>query len=100
MPDFIMDSRMAWHFVHGALRVFLSVSRETAARRIMADAARQEATSLQRSGKAGVEQAERFDRLASSLESGGPVEGVARSHPSWVLGRDAAAHSSWSRLFE
>lgn len=54
MPDFIMDSRMAWHFVHGALRVFLSVSRETAARRIMADTTR--------SG-------ERYGSLAEAIQS-------------------------------
>lgn len=35
--DFILDSRMAWHFVHGAVNVFLSVELETAALRIMSD---------------------------------------------------------------
>src|SRR5579863_667739 len=34
--DFVIDSRMAWHFVDHALRVFLTVTPETAARRIMA----------------------------------------------------------------
>jgi len=38
--DFIIDSRMAWHFVENALRVFLSVTPETAAQRIMADRSR------------------------------------------------------------
>src|SRR5579872_1703941 len=37
MPDFVIDSRMAWHFVENALRVFLSVTPETAAERIIAD---------------------------------------------------------------
>ncbi len=40
VPDFILDSRMAWHFVRDAVRVFLSVSRETAATRIMGDTSR------------------------------------------------------------
>src|SRR5579871_1247585 len=35
--SFIIDSRMAWHFVTGAARVYLSASPETAARRIAAD---------------------------------------------------------------
>lgn len=39
-PEFVIDSRMAWHFVEGALRVFLSVTPETAAQRIMADRSR------------------------------------------------------------
>jgi cytidylate kinase len=30
VPDFIIDSRMAWHFVTNAVRVFLSVSQDTA----------------------------------------------------------------------
>jgi predicted cytidylate kinase len=38
--DFVIDSRMAWHFVDDALRVFLSVTPETAAQRIMADRSR------------------------------------------------------------
>jgi len=38
--DFILDSRMAWHFVHGAINVFLSVEPETAAARIMGDPTR------------------------------------------------------------
>ena len=38
--DFVIDSRMAWHFVEDALRVFLSVTPETAADRIMADRSR------------------------------------------------------------
>jgi predicted cytidylate kinase len=40
VPSFIIDSRMAWHFVQNALKVFLSVSRDTAAHRIMGDGAR------------------------------------------------------------
>jgi predicted cytidylate kinase len=40
VPSFIVDSRMAWHFVRNALKVYLSVSRDTAAHRIMADQAR------------------------------------------------------------
>ena len=36
-PDFVIDSRMAWHFVDDALRVFLSVTPETAAHRVMQD---------------------------------------------------------------
>jgi cytidylate kinase len=39
-PDFIIDSRMAWHFVTNAVRVFLSVRPETAAERIAADQTR------------------------------------------------------------
>lgn len=39
-PDFVIDSRMAWHFVENALRVFLSVTPEVAAQRIMADRSR------------------------------------------------------------
>jgi cytidylate kinase len=37
LPDFVIDSRMAWHFVDHALKVFLSVSPEVAARRVMQD---------------------------------------------------------------
>ncbi|HEX5282470.1 MAG TPA: cytidylate kinase family protein [Micropepsaceae bacterium] len=40
MPDFVIDSRMAWYFVNDALKVFLSVTPEIAARRIMADTSR------------------------------------------------------------
>jgi CMP/dCMP kinase len=40
VPDFIIDSRMAWHFVTDAVRVFLSVRPETAAERIAADQTR------------------------------------------------------------
>lgn len=40
VDDFIMDSRMAWHFVHGALNVFLSADAETAAARIVGDTTR------------------------------------------------------------
>ena len=39
-PDFIIDSRMAWHFVTNAVRVFLSVRPETAAERVLADTSR------------------------------------------------------------
>src|SRR5579872_4057680 len=39
-PDFVIDSRMAWYFVNDALKVFLSVTPEVAARRIMADTSR------------------------------------------------------------
>src|SRR5437868_13343137 len=39
-PDFVIDSRMAWHFIDNALRVFLSVTPEVAARRIMEDRSR------------------------------------------------------------
>jgi predicted cytidylate kinase len=38
--DFIIDSRMAWHFIGDALHVFLSVSPELAARRVMEDSTR------------------------------------------------------------
>jgi predicted cytidylate kinase len=38
--DFIIDSRMAWHFVHGATKVFLTVSPLTAASRVMMDKSR------------------------------------------------------------
>jgi predicted cytidylate kinase len=37
---FIIDSRLAWHFVHDAMKVYLSVSPETAAARVMADRSR------------------------------------------------------------
>jgi predicted cytidylate kinase len=37
VPGFVIDSRMAWHFVRNALRVYLAVSRDTAAHRIMGD---------------------------------------------------------------
>jgi len=40
LPDFIIDSRMGWHFVHDAVRVYLSVRPATAARRILQDATR------------------------------------------------------------
>jgi predicted cytidylate kinase len=40
VPSFVIDSRMAWHFVRDATKVYLSVSRDTAARRIMGDGAR------------------------------------------------------------
>jgi predicted cytidylate kinase len=40
LPDFIIDSRMAWHFVSNAVRVYLSVRAATAARRILADSTR------------------------------------------------------------
>jgi predicted cytidylate kinase len=40
VPSFIIDSRMAWHFVRDALKVFLAVSRDTAAHRIIGDGAR------------------------------------------------------------
>src|SRR3977135_671663 len=40
VPSFVIDSRMAWHFVRNAIKVFLSVSRDTAAHRIMGDGAR------------------------------------------------------------
>jgi cytidylate kinase len=39
-PDFIIDSRLAWHFVAGAIKVYLSVSPETAASRVMGDRTR------------------------------------------------------------
>lgn len=38
--DFVIDSRMAWHFVENALKVFLSVTPEVAARRVMQDRTR------------------------------------------------------------
>ncbi len=38
--DFIIDSRMAWHFIGNALHVFLSVTPEVAARRVMEDRTR------------------------------------------------------------
>jgi predicted cytidylate kinase len=38
--SFIIDSRMAWHFVDNAVRVYLSVAPETAAERITADPSR------------------------------------------------------------
>jgi predicted cytidylate kinase len=38
--DFVIDSRMAWHFVRDATKVFLSTSPETAGERIMSDASR------------------------------------------------------------
>ena len=38
--DFVIDSRMAWHFVDHALHVFLSVSPEVAARRVIEDRTR------------------------------------------------------------
>lgn len=37
---FIIDSRMAWHFVSNAIKVYLSVSPETAAVRVMSDTTR------------------------------------------------------------
>ncbi len=40
VPDFVINSRMAWHFVHDATKVYLAVAPETAARRIMADTGR------------------------------------------------------------
>jgi predicted cytidylate kinase len=40
LPDFIIDSRMGWHFVSNAVRVYLSVRAATAARRILADSTR------------------------------------------------------------
>jgi cytidylate kinase len=40
LDDFIIDSRMAWHFVSGATRVYLSASPETAAKRIASDTTR------------------------------------------------------------
>jgi predicted cytidylate kinase len=46
VPSFIIDSRMAWHFVRNALKVYLSVSRDTAAHRIIADGARATETYL------------------------------------------------------
>src|SRR6185436_8694689 len=40
IENFIIDSRMAWHFVSRATRVYLSVSPETAAKRIASDRSR------------------------------------------------------------
>jgi CMP/dCMP kinase len=40
VQSFVIDSRMAWHFVRNATKVYLTVSRETAAHRIMGDSAR------------------------------------------------------------
>lgn len=40
LGDFIIDSRMGWHFVSHAVRVYLSVRATTAARRILADSTR------------------------------------------------------------
>lgn len=40
LADFIIDSRMGWHFVSNAVRVYLSVRPTTAARRILADSTR------------------------------------------------------------
>jgi predicted cytidylate kinase len=40
VPSFVIDSRMAWHFVSNATKVYLSVSPETAAKRILADGTR------------------------------------------------------------
>jgi len=44
VDSFIIDSRMAWHFVTGAARVYLSASPETAAKRIAADTTRSSET--------------------------------------------------------
>jgi predicted cytidylate kinase len=44
VASFIIDSRMAWHFVTGAARVYLSASPETAAKRIAADTTRSSET--------------------------------------------------------
>ncbi len=41
---FIMDSRMAWHFVPQSLKVYLYASYETAARRIQSDTSRETET--------------------------------------------------------
>lgn len=38
--DFVVDSRMAWHFVENATKVFLSVCPDTAVQRVMTDQAR------------------------------------------------------------
>lgn len=54
VESFVIDSRMAWHFVSRATRVYLSVSPETAAARIMSDASRA---------------AETYDSRASALAS-------------------------------
>lgn len=40
VPSFIIDSRMAWHFVSDATKVYLSVAPQTAAERIADDDAR------------------------------------------------------------
>src|SRR5258708_25931248 len=40
LDSFIIDSRMAWHFVSGATRVYLSASPETAAKRVASDTTR------------------------------------------------------------
>ena len=40
VPDFVIDSRMAWHFIDDALHVFLSVTPEVAAQRVMRDRTR------------------------------------------------------------
>jgi len=40
LPDFIIDSRLAWHFVRGATKVYLSVCPETAAQRVLSDRTR------------------------------------------------------------
>lgn len=40
LPDFILDSRMGWHFVSNAAKVYLSASPDTAAQRIVGDASR------------------------------------------------------------
>lgn len=40
LADFVIDSRMAWYFVENALKVFLSVTPEVAARRVMQDKTR------------------------------------------------------------
>lgn len=40
LPDFIIDSRMGWHFVGEATKVYLSVCPSTAAQRILSDATR------------------------------------------------------------
>jgi len=42
--DFVIDSRMAWHFVRDATKVFLSTSPETASQRIMSDDSRDSET--------------------------------------------------------
>jgi predicted cytidylate kinase len=39
-PDFVIDSRMAWHFIENALHVFLSVAPATAAQRVIQDRTR------------------------------------------------------------
>ena len=35
--DMVLDSRMAWHFVHDSFKVFLSVDLDAAAQRVMTD---------------------------------------------------------------